>query len=80
MVIVHELTHAFGMPHKCGYFDFRTPRRTTCCMNYQPNWMVDDARNLIPGTDRKVNIDLCGRHIKEVRRVRLQDNPGLNWK
>ncbi len=80
MVIVHELTHAFGMPHKCGYFDFRTPRRTTCCMNYQPNWMVDEARNLIPGTDRKVGIDLCGRHIKEVRRVRLQDNPGLNWK
>ena len=49
-------------------------------MNYQPNWMVDHARNLIPGTDRKVGIDLCGRHIKEVRRVRLQDNPGLNWK
>jgi hypothetical protein len=79
-VMVHELTHAFGMPHKCGYFDFRTPRAKTCCMNYSPNWMVDDRRNLIPGTDDKVGMDMCGRHLKEVRRVRLQDNRGLAWR
>jgi hypothetical protein len=78
-VMVHELVHAFGMPHKCGYFDFRTPRVETCCMNYSPNWMVDDQRKLIPGTSGKVGMDLCGRHIKEVRRVRLQDNKGLGW-
>jgi hypothetical protein len=77
--MVHELAHAFGMPHKCGYFDFRTPRDKTCCMNYSPNWMVDDHRNLLPGTDKKVGIDMCGRHLKEIRRVRLQDNKGLAW-
>ena len=78
-VMVHELVHAFGMPHKCGYFDFRTPREKTCCMNYSPNWMVDNHRKLIPGTSGKVGMDLCGRHLKEVRRVRLQDNKGLAW-
>lgn len=79
-VMVHELVHAFGMPHKCGYFNFRAPRDKTCCMNYRPNWMVDDARQLIPKTNRKTGIDLCGRHLKEVRRVHLEDNKGLGWK
>jgi hypothetical protein len=78
-VMVHELVHAFGMPHKCGYFDFRTPRQKTCCMNYSPNWMVDERRNLLPSTSDKVGMDMCGRHLKEVRRVRLQDNKGLAW-
>jgi hypothetical protein len=78
--IVHELVHAFGMPHKCGYFDFRTPRAKTCCMNYRPNWMVDDARQLITGTNGRTGNDVCGRHLKEVRRVHLEDNKGLKWK
>ncbi|WP_438017155.1 hypothetical protein WMF18_41280 [Sorangium sp. So ce315] len=78
--IVHELVHAFGMPHKCGYFDFRAPRDKTCCMNYRPNWMLDDKRNLIPGTSGKTGSDVCGRHLKEVRRVHLEDNKGLAWK
>lgn len=79
-VMVHELVHAFGMPHKCGYYDYRTPREKTCCMNYSPNWMLDDQFDLIAGTDRKVGMEMCGRHLKEVRRVRLQDNAGLSWK
>ncbi|WP_437900066.1 hypothetical protein [Sorangium sp. So ce124] len=78
--IVHELTHAFGMPHKCGYFDYRTPRRTTCCMNYGSHWMVDADQQLIPGTDGRVGNDLCGRHVKETRRVRLENNRGLQWR
>ncbi|WP_438038927.1 hypothetical protein [Sorangium sp. So ce128] len=78
--IVHELVHAFGMPHKCGYFDFRAPRDKTCCMNYRPNWMLDDKRNLIRGTSAKTGGDVCGRHLKEVRRVHLEDNKGLAWK
>ena len=80
VTIVHELVHAFGMPHKCGYFDFRAPRAKTCCMNYRPNWMLDDARELVPGTNEKNGKDVCGRHLKEVRRVHLEDNKGLNWK
>jgi hypothetical protein len=78
--IVHELVHAFGMPHKCGYFDYRTPRRRTCCMNYAPNWMMDAELELIPGTSERVGNDMCGRHLKELRRVRLENNRGLRWK
>ena len=79
-IMVHELTHAFGMPHKCGNFDFRTPRAKTCCMNYWLHWMADDARNLVSGTEQKVAQDLCARHVKEIRRVRLDKNRGLAWK
>ena len=78
--IVHELVHAFGMPHKCGYFDYRAPRRTTCCMNYSPNWMLNADLLLIAGTSRRVGNDMCGRHLKEVRRVHLEENMGLRWK
>jgi hypothetical protein len=79
-VIVHELIHAFGMPHKCGAFDFRSPRKNTCCMNYGPNWMLDSDYNLLPNTNGKVGRDVCGRHLKEIRRVHLTKNRGLNWK
>lgn len=78
-VIAHELVHAFGMPHKCGYYDHRTPREKTCYMNYGPNWMIDSKRELIPGSSEKVGPNLCGRHLKEVRRVHLEDNGGLGW-
>lgn len=78
-VIAHELVHAFGMPHKCGYWDYRTPRQKTCHMNYGPNWMIDDARQLVPGSSGKVGKNMCGRHLKEVRRVHLEDNGGLKW-
>jgi len=77
--IVHELLHAFGMPHKCGLWDFRTPRDKTCCMNYSPNWMLDSADQPLPGTNRKVGFSVCSRHLMEVRRVHLEDNPGLGW-
>jgi len=79
-VVVHELVHAFGMPHRCGYFDFTTPRRPTCCMNYSDTWMADAQHNLIPGTEDKCSPNMCGLHLKEVRRVRLQMNKALAWK
>jgi hypothetical protein len=79
-VLVHELVHAFGMPHKCAYFDYRTPRAETCVMNYGWNWMVDAKRKLIPKSDGKVGVQLCGRHLKEVRRTKLYLNKGLAWK
>ena len=79
-VMTHELGHAFGTPHKCGYFDTRTPRHATCCMNYTRHWMSDELHDLIPGTKGLQVADLCGRHIKEIRRVHLEDNLGLGWK
>ena len=76
-VIVHELVHAFGMPHKCGYFDYKNPRKHTCYMNYSPNWMMDSNQQLIAGSSQRIGSNMCGRHIKEVRRVHLEDNVGL---
>jgi hypothetical protein len=77
--VVHEFLHAFGMPHKCGQWNWRTPRARSCCMNYFDTWLVDSAAKLIPGTVRKQGNDMCGRHLMEVRRVHLEKNLGLNW-
>lgn len=77
IAIIHELVHAFGMPHKCGGWDVALPRATTCCMNYPPNWMVDANHALVPNTANHVGTGLCARHIKEVRRVHLEDNLAL---
>jgi hypothetical protein len=64
------------MPHKCGYFDHRAPRRATCCMNYGPDWMLDAQAQLIPGTSGRVGNEMCGRHLKEVRRVQPSEGQG----
>jgi len=77
--VVHEFTHAFGMPHKCGNFDWRTPRKTTCCMNYFNTWMLDKTNKAIPGSVDKMGNDMCGRHLMEIRRVHLERNKGLHW-
>jgi hypothetical protein len=77
--VVHEFLHAFGMPHKCGHWDWRTPRIKSCCMNYFDTWLINAGGDLIPGTVRKQGNDMCGRHLMEVRRVRLERNLGLNW-
>lgn len=77
--VVHEFLHAFGMPHKCGYWDWWTPRVQSCCMNYFDTWLLDPAQKVIPGTVRRNGNDMCGRHLMEVRRVHLDKNPGLNW-
>jgi hypothetical protein len=60
--IAHEFSHAFGMPHRCGFFDLRTPRDKTCTMNYRVHWMIDPvARTLIPGTsEKKASISVAG--------------------
>ncbi|MDB4931279.1 MAG: hypothetical protein JWM10_3763 [Myxococcaceae bacterium] len=79
-VIIHELTHAFGNPHKCGYFDFLVPREKTCCMNYFNTWIIDPAHEVIAGTDGRTGFELCGRHIWSIRKTHLEDNPGLAWK
>ena len=77
--VVHEFLHAFGMPHKCGYWDWRTPRWHSCCMNYPTTWLLDASHNLLFGTAGKQGNDMCGRHLMEVRRVHLEKNLGLGW-
>jgi hypothetical protein len=80
MIIIHELTHAFGNPHKCGNFDFLVPRAKTCCMNYYNTWVTTPGHELVAGSDNLMGFELCGRHIWSIRRTHLEDNPGLGWK
>jgi hypothetical protein len=77
--VVHEFIHAFGMPHKCGYWNWRTPREHSCCMNYFNTWLVGPAPafHLLPNTIGKQGNDMCGRHLMEVRRVHLERNTAL---
>ena len=81
--VIHEFLHAFGMPHKCGYWAWRTPRKVpkgrSCCMNYFNTWLLDAAGKPIPGSAGNQGDDMCGRHLMEVRRVHLERNAGLNW-
>ena len=79
--IVHEFGHAFGMPHRCGYHNWRDPPGQSCTMNYYNNWLHD------PGTDTIRPFDVgtrggpfCAHHIRAIRDVHLEDNPELwNW-
>jgi hypothetical protein len=80
--IAHELTHAFGMPHICGGFDVRSPPAattgaSTCFMNYRYIWATDEEGNLVAGSMDRIGTGMCGRHIKELRRVHLEDNTVL---
>ena len=82
--VVHEFIHAFGMPHKCGYWNWKTPREKSCCMNYDNTWLIDPktvAANptLIPDLNNRMDDNVCGRHLMEVRRVHLELNKGLRW-
>ena len=79
-IMTHELGHAFGMPHICGYHDFHTPRDHTCTMNYPYNWMRDyKSHLLLANTDHKGSNDFCGLHLREIRKTDLTQNPGLSW-
>jgi hypothetical protein len=77
--VVHEFTHAFGMPHKCGYWNWRTPRDRSCCMNYFNTWLIGAGPpfHVQPNTVRKQGDDFCGRHLMEIRRVHLEKNEAL---
>jgi hypothetical protein len=78
--INHELCHAFGMPHICGHYDTRLPRDRSCCMNYFLNWLLDARAELVVDSEDRMGERLCGRHLKEIRRTHLEENPGLDWK
>lgn len=78
--INHELCHAFGMPHICGYYDTSLPRDRSCCMNYFLNGLLDARDELVVDSEDRMSERLCGRHLKEIRRTHLEDNPGLDWK
>jgi hypothetical protein len=80
--VTHEFAHAFGMPHKCGFWDFRTPREKSCCMNYFSHWLLvpGNTQALDPFTEDKMGPGLCARHAMEIRRVHLKRNRALRWR
>lgn len=39
--IVHEFAHAFGFPHKCGYYTWEDPADRGCVMNYYNTWLYE---------------------------------------
>jgi hypothetical protein len=78
--IVHEFTHAFGYPHKCGYYGWPRPPSFSCAMNYFLTWLYTIATRKLQrfefGTSGP---HLCAKHLAGVREVHLEDNPAI-WK
>lgn len=78
-VIVHEFGHAFGFPHKCGYYAARNESKQSCTMNYFNTWVFAEGTMSIEKrffTGKSSN-RLCARHINGIRRVHLEDNVAL---
>jgi outer membrane protein OmpA-like peptidoglycan-associated protein len=80
--IVHEFGHAFGFPHKCGYFTFENPAAFSCCMNYFQSWLYtldtqNDAakRQVMRFNEGKEGKHFCAQHTHGMRRAHLEDNP-----
>jgi hypothetical protein len=78
--IVHEFTHAFGYPHKCGYYGWPKPPSFSCSMNYDTTWLYKIGTRILQrfvyGT---LGPHLCAKHLAGVREVHIEDNPAM-WK
>lgn len=76
--IVHELTHAFGLPHACGYHSYDDPADARCAMSILDRWLYQPGTRQLqrahPG--RRVP-HLCARHILAIRETHLEDNPAI---
>ena len=78
--IVHEFTHAFGYPHKCGYYGWPRPPEHSCSMNYFLTWLYEiGTRKLQRFVFGESSAHLCSKHLSGVREVHLEDNPAI-WK
>jgi hypothetical protein len=78
--IVHEFTHAFGYPHKCGYYGWPQPPSFTCSMNYFSSWLYEvGTRNLKRFEFGIEGPHLCSKHLAGVREVHLEENPAI-WR
>jgi hypothetical protein len=76
--IVHELGHAFGFPHKCGYNSWQDPATTSCSMNYSISWLYQPGtrtlQRFVTGTEGQ---HMCARHVHGIRMVHVEDNPAM---
>lgn len=79
-VIVHELTHAFGLPHECGYYGWPQPHLHSCAMNVFTNWLYETGTRDLQRFQFGVwGGHLCSKHLSGVREVNLEDNPAM-WR
>jgi hypothetical protein len=78
--ITHEIGHAFGFPHKCGYPSWQDPPTRACCMNYFHSWLyTPGTRTLQRFVTGEESAHFCARHLHGIRRVHLEDNPAM-WR
>ncbi len=78
--IVHELGHAFGFPHKCGYYTWETPAYYSCAMNYSNSWLYEPGTRNVQWFNTGVEgKHMCARHLDGIRKVHLEENPAM-WK
>ena len=80
--MIHELTHAFGLHHKCGNWDYKdNSPENSCCMNYGEWFILDNGvpRKPIQWTNRRMDSSLCAQHLKAVRDAGLEGLSGLGW-
>jgi hypothetical protein len=76
--VVHELTHAFGLPHACGYHSYDDPPDAACAMAVPGQWLFEpDSRRLQRDHFGRSVPHLCPRHILALRQTHLEDNPAL---
>ena len=78
--IVHEFGHAFGFPHKCGFYSWQNPAKYSCAMNYFNTWLYSPGTRTVQRfTTGDSGQHFCGKHLDGIRKVHLEDNPAL-WK
>jgi hypothetical protein len=85
--LAHELGHAFGFPHKCGYHTFENLPRTSCTMNYFHTWLYKLGTHLAPAgrvVERfepgERNGHFCAHHTRGLRLGKLEENPVMwSW-
>lgn len=82
----HELGHAFGFPHKCGYHTFEQPAGTACAMNYTVSWLYKLGTHLNPSARQverfvtgREGRHFCAHHTRGIRLVQLEKNLAM-WK
>jgi hypothetical protein len=63
----------------CGYCDYHASRENTCCMLYDYYGLLNENRRLRCNNQKTRGPRVCGRHIKQLRRIHLEDNKGLKW-
>ena len=82
----HELGHAFGFPHKCGYHTYEKTPGTSCTMNYNVSWLYKLGTHLDPAAREVERFgpgdegrNFCAHHTRGIRLVKLEKNLAI-WK